>query len=299
MADQKETYGYESKFTGGRMEPEKLVIVGVDCPDEQRPELADPDRNRIPIDQEMVKSIALHGVRVPIVIRKFRGDEHVYVVAGRRRVIHAREANKHHAGDAPILVPCVPDDNPDPVVSFTVENEFRVDSTPLAKARHAARLKVRGKSDADICALYGIKKQALVNWWALLESPPAVQTAVEEGRITATVGAEIAKVEPSKQQEALEAAIAAGRGSEAQEAVRLMRRPHKGAAEDEDRGRRFNVKRIKQFAAELSPPKGETCDDHDTLVAIAVLSAVLGEPKPLKQFSSVHKAYKRIAGGAA
>lgn len=298
MADQRDSYGAETKFTGVNIPPGKLIVVGVDCLDSDRPELADPDRIRLPIDPALVTSIAEFGIRTPIIVKKFRGDDRVFVVAGRRRVLHAREANKHAKGDAEILVPCVPDTASDSLASFTIENEFRINNTTLMRARQAARHRERGWDDEKIARTFGVKPGALSLWWALLESPPFVQTAVEEGRITATVGAEIAKVEPSKQPEALEAAIAAGRGAEAQEAVRLLRRPHKGV-EDEDRGRRFNIKRIKQFAAELLPPKGETCDDPETLIAIAVLSAVLGEPGSLKKYPAINRAYKRVAGGGA
>ena len=302
MANQTDSYNAESKFSGVRVLPENLVIVGIDCKDDQRPELADPDRVHLKLDPEMTKSIALHGVRVPVVIRKFRGDENVYVVAGRRRVLHAREANKLHAGDQPILVPCVPDDNPDPSVSFTLENEFRVDNSVLAKARHAARMKARGATDDYICGLYAITRQALSKWWLLLEAPPLVQQAVERKEITASVAAEIAKVEPSKQPEALQAAIDAGKGSAAKDAVQRLTKPR---AEDDERPRRIGVATLKKWEAaiaaaieEMPEPEMQNVSGIEASVARDVLRAILGEgSRALKEYPTVQKALKDAIKG--
>lgn len=148
MADQKDTYLAEEKFTGVRIKPENLIIVGLDCANEECPDLADPDRIALPID-DLVISIAAHGIRVPIAIRKYPGATKAYVVTGRRRVRAAREANLLLADDFKILVPCVPEDKgKDVLTSLVIENEFRVGDTPLAKARKAARMKVRARKNA-------------------------------------------------------------------------------------------------------------------------------------------------------
>lgn len=293
MADQKDTYGYESKFTGGRVPPEKLVIVGIDCLDSQRPELADPDRIRIPIDEEMVKSIARFGVRVPVLIRKFDGDKNVYVVAGRRRVLHAREANRRAGGDAPVLVPCMPEKN-DPIASLVIENEFRVNNTPLMKARQAQRLLDRGYDEAQVAAMCGVKVGTIPIWRALVATPPSVQRAVEENKITATVAVEIAKLPPADQDAALAEAIKSGRGGDTLERVRLMRKPRPASGEDE-KPRRLTIAQIKAFSKEMEVLSGAG-DEVD--VARCVLLAILGEgAKVLRGYPLVTKAFKRATRG--
>lgn len=282
MANQTVTYGAESKFTGVNVLPEKLVIVGIDCEDDEMPDLADPDRVRLALDPAMVANIAEHGVREPVKIRKFHGDDRVFVVAGRRRVLCAREANRRLKDDCKILVPCVPEDKTfDPLTALVIENEFRRDDTPLARARKAQRMRARGATDAQIRTVFGISQSGLKGWWSLLESSPAVQKAVEAGKISASVGADLGKLAPAKQADALRRAIEAGKGSAAKEAVRASR-PNGGGTAPQ----RLSAKHVKAFANYLvrtdNLPSGLNAAEEDAAInqlriAHATLRAITGE----------------------
>lgn len=181
--DQRESYGYESKFTGGWLLPENIVIVGLDCEESEFPELADPDRIHIAVD-DLVPSIAAHGVREPIEICKRPGDEEgrVFCVKGRRRVRAARIVNHKLDDDSKIKLKCIPaKKGSDLLLSLTIENEFRVNDTPLARARKADRMRQRGDTDTQIARAFGVTVSAVKSWWALLEAPRAAQKAVEDG----------------------------------------------------------------------------------------------------------------------
>ena len=119
------------------------------------------------------------------------------------------------------------------------------------------------------------------------------QKAVEEGKITATVAADIAKVEPAKQSEALQAAIEAGRGNGAREAVQRVRKPH-GEGED-DKPRRIGVAILKRFASAVSEEGGSAPDGH---LACALLAAILGEgPRALKDYPHLQRELRVAIGG--
>lgn len=296
MTDQKQSYKAEGKWTGVHIHPDNLVIVGIDCDEAARPELADPERIRLPIDPALVASIARHGVRQPISIKKFHGDDNVYVVAGRRRVLHAREANKIAGGDAPVLIPCVPDKSSDVLASLVIENEFRVNNTPLMKAHQAERMIARGYVASKVADTYGVSVSTVANWRALLATPPAVQQAVEANQITAVVAVEIGKLAPAEQDAALATAIESGRGGETLERVKLMRKP-RGNGEDDDKPRRLSVAQMKRFAAVVAPEDGHDgshAQDDDLRFAHSLLRAMLGEgPQALKDYPAVVKALRR------
>lgn len=160
-------------------DPEDLVIVD----DEEHP-LFDP-RGRLAPDPSMVRSIISKGVIEPIVAR--REGLKAIVVAGRRRVICAREANKilRSQGEEPIKVPVVArkGDENDAMDVMILENEQRVDDDITAKARKAARLHQRGRTEEQIADVFGVSHSTVKNWLGLLELAAPVQKAVAEGRV--------------------------------------------------------------------------------------------------------------------
>lgn len=197
MADQTTSYNAESKGTSVNILPENLFIVGLDCADDERPELRDPERLRLEIDEEMVRNIKEYGIQEVVRIKKFPGDDRTFVASGRRRVIHARKANEELPADQKILVPCLPiGRGSDASVTHIIGNRFRVDNTPLMNAEEAGRQLDRGRSEAQVCAIFGIERQTLRNWLDLRSAPPPIKKAVELGQITATIGVEIARRPP-------------------------------------------------------------------------------------------------------
>lgn len=302
MADQTTSYNAEGKFTGVNVDPLKLTVVGVDCPEEERPELADPQRLQLAIDPLMVRSIREHGIQEPVRIRKFPNDERTYVASGRRRVLHARVANEEIADGEKILVPCVPiGRGADVAVSHVIGNRFRVDNTPLMNAEEAARLLERGHPEAYVLSLFGVKKSTLSNWLDLRSAPPKIKKAVEDRQITATVAVDIARsVEPAKQDDALAAAIEAGRGAAAQEAVAVRKRRN-GNGADDGKPRRLSIAQMKRFAEIVLPSAdhdGTHAQDDDLRFAHAVMRAVLGDvPKALREYPAVAKALRKALKG--
>jgi ParB family transcriptional regulator, chromosome partitioning protein len=293
MADQKDTYGAKTKFTGFWIPPENLIIAGVDCDASLVPDVADPDRLKLDVE-DLALNIAQHGIRDTVIVRKYPHLERAVVVAGRRRVRAARIANTRLSDDKKVLVPCISEKN-DAFASMVLENEHRVNDTPLARARKARRYRERGASTKEICITFGVEPSTLSNWWALLEASPEVQTAVEQGVIGATVGAEIGRVAPPDQAEALRRAIEAGRGGAALENVRAMRKPR---AVNETASRRLSVSLVKKFTAALTPDSGDSDVDTEHLIlANAVLRAVQGEgPSALSDYPAVAKTLKSVMG---
>jgi ParB family chromosome partitioning protein len=289
--DQTQSYNAEGKFTGVVILPENLTIVGIDCLPEEFPDIADPDRVNLPLDEAFVASIAEHGVRTPITIRKYNGDSRVFVVTGRRRVRAARLANAVLADDCKIRVKCLPEPKGmDSLATLIIENEGRVNDTPLARARKADRMRRRGDGDAKIAHAFSVTPGAVRSWWTLLEAPAAAQRAVEQGKITAAAAIEIGKLPPSEQGEALRVAVEAGRGSAAIENVRAMRKPRAAGDDEDGRPRRLSLAQMKAFAEALAPGM-----DDDTDFARKIMVAVLGGgAKELKDYPSVAKVLRRV-----
>src|ERR1043165_6671465 len=274
--DQTESYNAEGKFTGLRILPENLTIVGIDCPDEDRPELADPHRVNLPLDEEFLAAIAKDGIREVVGVRKFRGDDRTFVVKGRRRVRAARIANAA-GGDVKIKVPCLPVASADVLRELIIENEFRANDTPLARAHKAARMRDRGDTDSDIAQTFGVSTSTVKSWWNLLEASPSVQRAVERGKITATTAAAIGRMPLAKQADALRAAIeAGGKGAAATESVRRVKASSEPAKENGHR--RLKAAEIKRVADALDSQAEGSDSVHATYLrgASSVLRLVLG-----------------------
>src|SRR3989337_1776752 len=89
------------------VDPDDLVVIGLDTNAKSLNDHYLFDATvREPIDETLVASIMTHGIIQPITVQK-DGDK-ILVVAGRRRVRHAREANVRlkKAGAPPVSVPC-------------------------------------------------------------------------------------------------------------------------------------------------------------------------------------------------
>lgn len=303
MANQTVTYLAEAKFSGVVVAPENLTIVGIDCPEGDAPDLADPDRIHLPVD-DLVASIAQHGVRQAILVRKYGRDPRVFVVAGRRRVRAAREANKLLKDDSKILVRCIPDSY-DALASLAIENEYRAENTPMARARLAARMAARGDDDQKICNTLNVSRSGLRVWRDALAAIDAVQQAADQKDIALAVCAEIGKLAPSEQPEALARAIADGRGQVALDNVRAVKRASKEGKPASEAPRRLSAPKIKLFATSLASAcaeVGEAVDERGseaaTLhVADAVVQAILGNPAALSPYPSLQQKFSAVLNG--
>jgi ParB family chromosome partitioning protein len=280
--DQSETYKSESKFTGLRIAPENLTIVGLDCDVSVCPELADPDRINLGTNfEELVLSIAAVGIRQAISIKKI--GEYVCVVAGRRRVRAAREANKRlrKAGDEnAILVPCVPEEKgKDLLTTLIVENVNRVEDSPIAKARKAQRLVERGITASKIGVIFGVSAQTVNGWLEMLGAPPETLAALERGETTATTAKAIAKLPAAKRAEAQKASVGKkGKAARAAVANRMSVNVSK----------RLSVSQIERLKDGLT-----ACTTKHGPLAYAVVKFIQGDDTSLSSWPEIAKIAKK------
>lgn len=176
-----------SRTNAWNIEPERLVLIA----DPAHP-LYDP-RVHLPLDESMVLNIMYHGVIEPVVICK--DGDNLVVVDGRQRVKNAVEANRRlrAEGKLPLLVTCMirKGDDANLFGVMVSTNELRREDTPLGRAEKLQRFMVMGRSEAEAAVVFGVSRQTIANWKALLDLDSAVKEAVENGVIGATVAAQV------------------------------------------------------------------------------------------------------------
>jgi ParB family chromosome partitioning protein len=187
------------------MDPDALVIIGLDTEDDETHPLWDA-RINLPIDESLVRNILVYGIQMPVLIRQEAGK--AYVIDGRQRVRAAREAASRQsaAGEAPVRVPVRKVQGEDGrVVGIMVSaNELRQGDDILVRAQKAARLMdLRGDID-EVAIAFGRTVTAIRNWFSLLEADPVVHTAVREGRVSASAAIELSRMPREMQGEGLE-----------------------------------------------------------------------------------------------
>jgi len=175
--------------------------------------LYDP-RADLPVDENLVKNIMVHGVIVPIVVAKLDGGP--VVVDGRQRAKAAAEASRRLTaeGKEPILVPCVlRKDAEEDLFGVSVSaNEQRQDDSPLLKAQKAAKLQHMGKTVAEVAVLFGVTSQAVYQWGKLLECAAPVRKAVEQGLLAASAAVQLAGLPSAEQENRLDELLASSNG---------------------------------------------------------------------------------------
>ena len=80
-------------------------------------------------------------------------------------------------------------------------NEQRFEDTPMNRARKAARALERGKTEEEVALAFGTSVSTVKNLVKLLDAPAAVRNAVDAGKITASDGYKLARLEPSEAKE--------------------------------------------------------------------------------------------------
>lgn len=240
-------------------DPFKLIIAGLDKGDKTHP-YYDP-RVELPLDEAMVLNIMEYGVTQPINVVK-DGDD-AWVLAGRRRVLHAREACRRlkKGGMKPILVPAVQKrgDEKRMLGIFVSENEIREDDSITAKAAKAQRLIDAGYTVEEIATtVYGVSQTAVKGWLKVLDCDTKVRKAVDEGAISASAAAKLADLPREEQRSHLEEMVATGTTSTA-EAARRTRNARSGAAPEEATQLKPKVRLVKkvlELAADEENPNG-------------------------------------------
>lgn len=220
------------------IEPEKLVIIGLDTDDGPEHPLYD-ERVKLPVDEQFVQLMIAKGFKSTISVRK--NGPLAEVVAGRQRVKTAREANKrlrelHKGLDADALekvlikVKCMPEggDDTEAEEAGYYENSYRFDDPPLIQSNKIKRYLDRGNSEKDAALIFHCSVQHIKNMMRLHDLDASVRKAVERGDLKAAAAAPLADLTREDQKVALEKLLAEG--------GRITERTTKGATKDKKNG---------------------------------------------------------------
>lgn len=311
----KEVYGASGVFNGLWLDPDQILIVGWDPQAPEVEDLEDPDRLKGAPDKGLVESIATHGIRIPVTVRKV-GD-HVLAVDGRQRIRAARKANEALKDDARILVPCIVDKGGDLLTSMVITNEHRKEDGIIAKARKAQRMTERGQDTAAIAVAFGVSKATVKNWLSLMSADADIIQACEQGKIPPHVGYELARMTLPEQAKALKALLASGaavKGDAGVANVRALRdgaEPPEAPSDDDGEtkprkprgegglirpGRLLPAAQIKGLALLFEPEEGEGYANEAEELIHLVLKVVTGEDdtaKGLKDFPEIQRKVRR------
>lgn len=311
MAAEKKRAGAWAEATGAKrgrelykVPPEELTIVGIDCADDEMPGLVDP-RIHDPIRPELVASIYAHGVQQLVKVTG-RG-ERLYVVDGRQRVRHAREANRQRVAEGlPPMRVNVEVISPDGAndgeeqrslwITAKVANSFRLEDGPMRKAVNAkAAMSKFGLTAEEVAAAEGVALATMRQYLSLLRLDPAMQEAVEQGKITPTAAAGLVAMPASEQCEYL-ARVEAG------EVKGTVAEVHKERAERKakrEKGEDYTapittreIKRMVEFCTSGAPPVEIDPAAFRTLKALAGLAS----PHGVRGLTALFRAIGRNVG---
>jgi ParB/RepB/Spo0J family partition protein len=138
---------------------------------------------------ELADSIAAEGLHQPIGIRGPLDAGQYEIIFGHRRYLANRLL-----GNSTIAAHIYPADY-DPLLAAISENLQREDMTPLEEARAVARFVERGEPDSAIARLFRRSASWVRARRDLLNMPDNVQHAVQTGRLTLGVAAQLADVD--------------------------------------------------------------------------------------------------------
>lgn len=186
-----------------QFDPNAIVIIGVDTKDGVEHELYD-ERAFLPLDESMVLSIMDMGVQESITVRKNGATGKAEVVNGRRRVLHAREANKRlkKAGDPLVMVPAILTSGSEERMQAKAIalNEIRTDDPMMVKVAKCERLLERNGNDYKAAAIaFGVTTAAIKNWMKVSELAAPVKKAIDRGDISASAAAQLHSLEKEAQ----------------------------------------------------------------------------------------------------
>lgn len=167
------------------VEPEKLVIIGLDTPHKVGEHPLFDERAFLPLDENMVLNVMMYGVTQEILVRR-EGDQYL-VILGRQRTKWAREANKRlrAEGKEPLKVKCSIRrcDDATALGLLIAENEVRQADSPVARARKLDAFLAMGRSEQDAAITFGVSLATIKARLSLLELAPEVQDKVSNGKL--------------------------------------------------------------------------------------------------------------------
>lgn len=187
-------------------------------------------RSKLALDVAFVQNIMLLGVLQPVVAVK--DGERPVVIYGRRRVMHAREANNRliAEGRPPITVlTLVTRGTEDALIAKAIsENNFRRDDDAVTAAENAQQLLALTNDHAVVGTVCGLSVPALKQRLKLLDLDATVQKAIRDGLISASAAITLVDLPREEQKEALAKLLALGPSQAKAKAVREGRKAHEG-----------------------------------------------------------------------
>lgn len=302
----KSAYGASGKTDLFLFDPEDLFVAM----DPKHP-LYD-ERVKIPLNEDTIESIMRVGVLEPVLFRKNgtlpNGDPLCEVEDGRRRVLHARVANKRliAMGKEPIRVAGVPrrDDDQEAFGVSIEANEHRDADPPLIRARKMKRLLEQGNTEKQVASRFRCTVQTIKNSLELLQLTPKLQDMVDGNKLGVVLARRIATTFPRDQQEAelakLMATQDAAREGDFVEAGAAPTKPKSNAeikqALDKAVGNRGKVRaRVMKGRAEMEAFRESllASKSPDAATAAATLAWVLGLEEPFADHAVLRR---RLAG---
>lgn len=281
------------------VEPDRLIIIGIDTKDGPEHPLYDVTERHLNLDPALVANIKHYGIINPVKFRKEtddRGNERLVVIAGRRRVLHARQAVKEQrkAGEMELAVPCIPEKDGDGVLMgiMASENEHRRDDDILTKAKKAAKMMRTGGLDEDeVAVAFGVAKNTIKNWLRLLEADPKLHKAIDSGKVSESAAAKLAALPRTEQapalEEAIEEAAKNGGGKVTQQAARAKANAKSGRTENVGINSRKVLKKLRdEYTGEGDGDEEYAAGVRDALNLVLGDQAVTGKLiKDAKKFA--------------
>lgn len=199
------------------MPPEEIIVIGIDTEDGASHPLYDT-RIHKPLNEATVRDIMKRGVKEPITVTKDGDESPPIVIDGRRRVLHAREANRRLAEEGievrikiPVLPPERNSDDGRMLALMVALNEHREADSPMNRAMKAQKYRDLGYTEQDTAEVFSVSPQTIQNYLRLLSLHPQCQKAVEEGAISPSAAYQLAAQPQAKQRALLEKMLKGGR----------------------------------------------------------------------------------------
>lgn len=187
-------------------------------------------RDRYP-DEALILSVMAFGVKEPVLVTR-EGDA-ILVVAGQRRVLAAREANKRlkKQGKEPLKVKAVIErgEEADLFGIMVVENQARTGDAAMTIADNIRKYLAFGRTEEEAAVAFAMPVSGVKQHLALFDVGVEVRSAVKNGVVSVTAAAKLAKLDKKKQVAALAELTKGGK----KVTVRRTMRAAKGEDPDE------------------------------------------------------------------
>ena len=262
---------HEGKKDGFLLDPDKLTLV------EDRSSGLFDERALSEADEKFVLNIMAIGVHTPITVRRNTETGDIEVVAGRRRTLACREANrrlKKQGLERRMIPATVTRGDASSLMGIMIsENEIREADEPLNRARKMAAYMELGHSAEETAVLFV----------SILDAPAVVRKAIASGAVSVSDGYKLAKLEPGEAAKKVallkaEAPKTGKRSKNAKKAREIVSGPRKLAVDVHSHVAQFR-KDIEEMLAQIETD--ERINENKRMGAVAALKWVLGDENSL------------------